>query len=251
MLASPLRPDIPYGASSAAHPRVLGVARRAAPARVEHGGRELLSRTELARVSGERVHTLYKWEAARARNGYPEPVPVEVAGRSRPYFDPAAWRRWREGHSAEERVIDGRLHLTPAGLAARSGEPLASVHRWYLGRTGNGHPPGVLLDGRRYVDLEHWQAWHAAHLAARRSGLTPVDRRGDPDELVGAAEVSRILGHAHPGTLRAYIAQDQFITPDTVETLPSGRLRRRWTRRRVWEFADARSWSRTPRRRQP
>jgi hypothetical protein len=230
---------------------VSGVARRAAAARVEHGGRELLSRAELARVTGERLHTLYKWEAARARNGYPDPVPVEVAGRSRPYFELATWRAWRQAHRADRRLIGGRPHATLAALAEQAGEPLDSLKRWHLRRASTGHPDAVVLDGRRYVDVEHWQAWHARHLAARRSGLTPVDRRGDPDELVGAGEVSRILGHAHPGTLRAYISQDQFITPDTVETLPSGRRRRRWTRRRVWEFADARSWSRTPGRRQP
>jgi len=232
--------------------RVAGVARRAAPARVEHGGRELLSRAELARVSGKRAHTLYKWEAARARNGYPAPVLVEVEhGRTHPYFDQDASTRWIAEHGAERRVIGGRPHATLAALAVEAGEPLDSLKRWYLHRGDNAHPDAVLLEGRRYVDVEHWQTWHTRHLTARRSGLTRVDRGGDPDELVGAAEASRILGHAHPGTLRAYIAHERFITPDTVETLPSGRLRRRWTRRRVWEFADARSWSRTPGRRQP
>lgn len=231
--------------------RVADVARRAAPARVTHGGRELLSRAELARVSGERLPTLYKWEAARARNGYPDPVTVEVAGRSHPYFDLATWKRWRGEHAAQQRVINGRVHATLAALAAEAGEPLDSLKRWHLHRASTGHPEAVLLDGRRYVDVEHWRAWHTGHLAARRSGLTPVDRRGDPDELVGTGEAARILGYTDPVTVRRYVARDQFIAPDTVETLPSGRLRRYWTRRRVWEFADARSWSRTPGRRQP
>jgi len=232
-------------------PRVSAVARRPAPGRVERDGRELLSRAELARVSGERLGTLYRWETGRARNGYPDAVVVEVEGRAQPYFELATWQKWRHAHRAERRLIGGRPHATLAALAEQAGEPLASLQRWHLRRASTGHPEAVVLDGRRYVDVEHWQTWHARHLAARRSGLTPVDRSGDPDELVGTGEAARILGYTDPVTVRRYVARGQFITPDTVETLPSGRRRRRWTRRRIWEFADARSWSRTPGRRQP
>lgn len=223
---------------------VAVVARR--PQRIVRDGRELLTRAELARVSGERAHTIYKWWADRARTGHPDVVLVEIDGRPQRYFDLQRWRDWRAEHGAELRRIDGRMHATAAALARETGQPLANINHWYLHRATNGHPAAVILDRRRYVDLQQWRAWYAHHLAGRRAGLTPVDRRGDPDELITAAEASRILGHTHPGTLTSYVAHGRFIEADTIEELPSGRLRRRWQRRRVWEFADARSWSRQP-----
>lgn len=222
--------------------RVSAVAKR--PARLVRDGRELLSRAELARVSGERAHTIYKWWVERDRNGHPDVVTVDVAGQQLPYFDVAVWRAWRAAHGADRRLIGGRPHVTPAALAADTGEPLANLNHWYLHRDRNGHPPATILDRRRYVDLEHWRHWYDRHLAERRAGLTAIDRSGDPDELITAAEAARIL-HIGYSTLTSYISHGQFIEPDTDQTLPSGRgHRRRWRRRRVWAFAEARSWSR-------
>lgn len=218
---------------------------RRGPQRLERDGRVLLTRAELARVTGEREHTLYKWWAARDRNGHPDAV--QVGGRS--FYDEQAWRAWRAGHNADRRIIAGRTMVAPAELARVTGQPLANLTHWYTTRAENGHPEAVHLDGRRYVDEQEWRAWYAHHQDRLRTGLTEVDRSGDPDELLTAAQVCRVLGYTNPGTLTSYIGRGQFIDPDTVETLPSGRLRRRWARRRVWEFAERRSWSRIPGRR--
>lgn len=72
-----------------------------------------------------------------------------------------------------------------------------------------------------------------------------VDRSGDSEDLLTAAEVSRVLGYSSAATVHSYVRRGQFIDPDQAEDLPGGGVRRRWRRWRVWQFADARTCSRT------
>lgn len=202
--------------------------------------RHLLSRSELAARTGEREHTLYKWWRNRHRNGHPEGV--EVDGQW--HVNESEWRRWRTAYGADRREIDGRILATVTELARLSGEPEATLNRWYAGRRANGHPSGIRRDGRRYVDLERWQDWYRGHKDQLKSGLTPVDRTGDPDELLNSAQVAHVLGLASAATVNSYVGRGQFIEPDEVEETPAGRKRRFWRRRRVWDYADNRSWSR-------
>jgi hypothetical protein len=204
-----------------------------------------MTRRALARVTGELEHTLYKWHAARARNGHPEGVTLD----GQLYFDEQEWRDWRAAHGADRRVIDGRVMVTPAELARISGEPEATLTRWYVGRAANGHPEGLRLDKRRYVDEQEWMAWYRGHKKTLKAGLTPVDRSGDPDELLNTTQAAKLLGYTNPSTITNYVRRDQFIQPDRVETTPSGAERRFWARRTLWTFADQRTWSRAPRRR--
>lgn len=210
----------------------------------EHGTpdapRHLTSRSELAARTGEREHTLYKWWRDRQRNGHPEGL--EIDGQW--HVDEIEWRRWRAAYGADRREVDGRTLATVTELARLSGEPEATLNRWYAGRQVNGHPPGIRRDGRRYVDLERWQAWHREHKKQLKGGLTPVDRTGDPDELLSSAQVAHVLGLAGSATVNSYVGRGQFIEPDQVEETPAGRKRRFWRRRRIWEYAENRSWSR-------
>lgn len=212
------------------------------PDRRTYQGRELVTRTELARISGEHERTLAKWYAARGRNGHPEGILLE----GRVYLDEQLWRSWRDGHAADRRVINGRVMVSRVELARVTGQPTSTLARWYAERASNGHPEGERLDKRLYVDEKEWQRWHRDHQAALKTGLTEIDRSGDPDELLNATETARLLGYSSAATVTSYVNRGQFIEPDQIEEISSRHTRRWWRRRRIWEWADGRTWARTP-----
>ena len=209
------------------------------PDRLEHDGRVLRTRDALARVSGQSPATLEQWWAARERNGHP---PGEQIG-GQLYFDDSEWHLWRAERGAERRTIAGRILVTRRELTRISGIGDRTLARWYAHRGENGHPEGLRLDTRLYLDEQNWWRWHDAHHAARRAHLTEVRPGGDPDELLNATQAARLLGYRNPATVRAYVKRHQFIEPDAVAQLPSGGARQLWTRRRLWKFAAQRSRS--------
>ncbi|MDN5751277.1 MAG: hypothetical protein L0I24_11175 [Pseudonocardia sp.] len=210
------------------------------PDRRELNGRVLVTRNELARISGEREHTLYKWWAARARNGHPDGITLD----GRLYVDEQQWLEWRAGHSAYRRVLDGRVVVSRTELARVTGQPISTLAQWYGERAHNGHPEGIKLGRQLYVDEQQWHAWHREHTAALKAGLSEIDRGGDPDELLTISQAARLLGYADTSTLTSYRGRGQFVEPDHTEELPSARPRRYWKRRTLWAFADQRTWSR-------
>lgn len=210
------------------------------PDRREVDGRVLVTRNELARISGEREHTLYKWWAARARNGHPDGITLD----GRLYVDEQQWRDWRAGHSADRRVLEGRVVVSRTELARVTGTPISTLAQWYGERARNGHPEGIKIGSRLYVDEQQWHTWHGEHTAALKAGLSEIDRGGDPDELLTITQAARLLGYADTSTLTSYRGRGQFVEPDHTEELPSGRPRRYWKRRTLWAFADQRTWSR-------
>ncbi|WP_433530993.1 hypothetical protein ACQPYA_02370 [Micromonospora sp. CA-263727] len=143
-------------------------------------------------------------------------------------------------------VIDGRLALDRAGVAAHTGAAYSTVNHWHRHRARFGFPEGFLHDGREWFWLDDIEAFHAAHHVAKRAELTRVDRRGDSDDLIGSGAAARVLGY---GSYRN-LPDTLYDHPDRVETLPDGRVRRLWFRRTVWAVADARtgrqSTGRTP-----
>lgn len=221
------------------------VARRRTPARrVLVEGRVLVTRPELARITGEREHTLYKWFADRENNHHPEGTEIDGLH----YVDLAQWQTWHAEHSGDRRVVDGRVLLSRAELARRSKTPERHLARWWAERAENGHPAGVRFGRKLYHDQELWLAWYDTLQAHRRAGLTVIDRSGDSDELVGLTEAARVLGYTSTSTIPKYRERNQFVEPDHTETSPSGREVPRWRRRTLWDFADART-GRRPRRR--
>ncbi|WP_327027074.1 hypothetical protein [Micromonospora sp. NBC_01739] len=143
-------------------------------------------------------------------------------------------------------MIGGRIALNRAGVAAFTGAAYSTVNHWHRHRTRFGFPEGFQHDGRDWFWLDDIEAFHAAHLAAKRAELTKVDRRGDPEDLIGSGAAARVLGY---GSYRN-LPDTLYDHPDRVEMLPDGRLRRLWFRRTVWAVADARtgrkSTGRTP-----
>jgi hypothetical protein len=142
--------------------------------------------------------------------------------------------------------IAGRRALDRAGVAAHLAVAYTTVNHWHRHRAHFGFPAGFSHDGRQWFWLDDIDAFHVAHLAAKRAGLTKVDRCGNADDLVGSGTAAKILGYSSyrnlPDTL--------LDRPDRTEELPDGRTRRYWYRRTVWAVADARtgrqSTGRTP-----
>ncbi|WP_341718813.1 hypothetical protein QQG74_03285 [Micromonospora sp. FIMYZ51] len=143
-------------------------------------------------------------------------------------------------------VINGRTALDRAGVAAHTGAAYTTVNHWHRHRARFGFPHGFAHDGKEWFWLDDIEAFHLAHQAAKRAELTKVDRRGDPEDLIGSGAAARVLGY---GSYRN-LPDTLYDHPDRVEMLPDGRLRRLWFRRTVWAVADARtgrqSTGRTP-----
>lgn len=82
------------------------------------------------------------------------------------------------------------------------------------GRGGTGAPPG--------------------NTNYRGPGGRQTDRTGDPDDLLNSREAAAVLGYARLVSLpKALLA----VADERIE-LPSGRVRRRWRRSTLWNFAD-------------
>ncbi|MET8278495.1 hypothetical protein [Micromonospora sp. NPDC005174] len=143
-------------------------------------------------------------------------------------------------------MIGGRKALDRAGVAAHTGAAYSTVNHWHRHRARFGFPESFRHNGRDWFWLDDIEAFHAAHQAAKRAELTKVDRRGNPEDLIGSGAAAKVLGYGSyrnlPDTLLDH--------PDHVEELSDGRIRRRWYRRTVWAVADARtgrqSTGRTP-----
>lgn len=137
-----------------------------------------------------------------------------------------------QANDGERRLVDR------AELVDRLGMTEQTLSRLYSQRASTGHPDAAGRDGRRLLwALEEVSAWVAARLEAKRAGMTPLDRSGDPDELVDVDEAARVLGYANRRTIDSYLARrgrGYFPEPDD----PDGR---RWRRRTLWAFAERRS----------
>ena len=144
------------------------------------------------------------------------------------------------------RVIKGRAAVDRAGVAAHLGVAYTTVNHWHRYRAHFEFPEEFGFDGGEWFWLDDIEAFHAAHLTAKRAVLTKVNRHGRPDDLVGSGAAAKILGY------RSYrnLPDTLLDRPDRTEELPDGRIRRYWYRRTVWAVADARtgrqSTGRTP-----
>jgi hypothetical protein len=147
------------------------------------------------------------------------------------------------GPDSQEQIIDGRLHIGRAEIGRRTGLSVQAQKNLYHLRAENGHPEGVRIGRSLYFDEERIMAFYRGRLEGFRSALTEVDRSGDPDELLGIAEATRLLGFTSTSTIRGYLSRNEgyFPDPDEADDLPAGGVRRWWKRRTLWRFADQRS----------
>ncbi|GAA4554743.1 hypothetical protein GCM10023175_53350 [Pseudonocardia xishanensis] len=145
--------------------------------------------------------------------------------------------------AARREIIDGEPYVNRAEVRRLTGMSEQAQANLYAQRASNGHPEGTRVGRsllfREYAVIE----WHEQWAARKQLGLSTVDRSGDPDELLDIPAATKLLGYANDSTIRGYLARNDgyFPAADDTESLPSGRLRRRWRRSTLWEFADLRT----------
>jgi hypothetical protein len=130
--------------------------------------------------------------------------------------------------------------ISRADVAAQ-GVPSGTVSGWYRDRARTGHPEKAGRIGRTdYWYEDEWTAWHQAHQRGKTESLTQVDRDGDPDDLVDAAEAARMLGYANRNVIHANRRLGYFPEPDGYAAGGRGPRAPLWRRSTVWAAADAR-----------
>jgi hypothetical protein len=136
-------------------------------------------------------------------------------------------------------AINGRPVISRVDIAAR-GVPKTTVNGWYRNRARTGHPEKAGRIGRTdYWYEDEWTAWHEAHLRGKVESLTEVDRSGDADDLVDAAEAARMLRYASRYVIHANRRLRYFPEPDAYG-INAGRRAPLWKRSTVWAAADSR-----------
>ena len=130
--------------------------------------------------------------------------------------------------------------ISRADIAAR-GIPPGTVSGWYRDRARTGHPEKAGRIGRTdYWYEDEWTAWHRAYQQGKIDSLTQVDRDGDPDDLVDAAEAARMLRYANRNVIYANRRLGYFPEPDAHGPAYRGRSAPLWKRSTVWAAADSR-----------
>jgi hypothetical protein len=130
--------------------------------------------------------------------------------------------------------------ISRADMAAR-GVPRTTVNGWYRDRARTGHPEKAGRVGRTdYWYEDEWTAWHDRYLRLKVGSLTQVDRGGDPDDLVDAAEAARMLRYSGRDVIHANRRLGYFPEPDGYGSTRKGRRAPLWRRSTVWAFADSR-----------
>src|ERR1700751_2698146 len=125
-------------------------------------------------------------------------------------------------------------------MAAR-GVPKATVNGWYRDRARTGHPEKAGRIGRAdYWYEDEGTAWHQAYQHGKLESLTQVDRQGDPDDLVDAAEAARMLRYAGRDVIHANPRLGYSPGPAPSPGASRGRPAPLWKRPRVWAAPDSR-----------
>lgn len=139
--------------------------------------------------------------------------------------------------------------LPPAGrlvgaesLAAYADVAPDTIRSWCARREYTTHPePSAVIDGVSLWAEEQWITWWTSRRQRIADSFTDLDLCGDPDDLVGPAEIARMLHYSSHRVVHTYLLRRQagFPEPDEVVVV-AGRKIRRWTRRRVWDWAVTR-----------
>jgi hypothetical protein len=130
--------------------------------------------------------------------------------------------------------------ISRADMAAR-GVPASTASTWYRDRSVTGHPEKAGRIGRTdYWYEDEWTAWRRAYQRGKVDSLNQVDRQGDPDDLVTAAEAARMLQYASRDVIHANRRLGYFPEPDAYSPARPGRSAPLWKRSTVWAAADSR-----------
>lgn len=171
------------------------------------------------------------------------------------------WWWWLDEADDWMRGFDERKRAALT-VVDRSGDPdelvTAPVAARVIGYASHrGLPPGLLNIADEVVELpsgrrrRYWKRRTLWAYADNRTGkggtgaprgsvnrLGPakrmIDRSGDPDELLNSTQAAHLLGYKRSASLPPALRE----CADDVAELPSGRKRRCWKRRTLWDFAD-------------
>ena len=193
-------------------------------------GRLVYTRADLATRFGLGSSTLQRWYRDRDHNGHP--AAVATIGRSLAW-DAQAWQAWYE----QMRGTDDLVSLD--GIAARHGFSRATAARLWDERADNAHPAWAKRVGHTlYWRAGEYDTWYAAYRAAQAPSVEPG---GDPQERITLADAARMLG-MQPSSITQYPNRPPIGWPEPVEVeqLPSGRLRRWYTRAQIRRYAEDR-----------
>lgn len=212
----------------------------APPAQVTVEGRVLLSRHGICTTFGIGRATAERWWRHRASNGHP---PVAWRQGRRQWWDEQAMRAFVDHLTSSPPARldqDGETLVTRAALAQRFHVSIQHLANLYSDREATGHPRPARRAGRQlYWSLDKMDAWWQHHQAAKRAGLTSVDRSGSGDDLLTLDQAAAVLGYADASVIRGYLARSPGYFPRPDWTDSHGR--QRYRRRTVWTFADRRT----------
>lgn len=195
-------------------------------------GRRVLSRRDIHQRYGYALSTLERWWAERDTNGHPGALRLHGTL----YWYEDSWKAWDK----ERRNPQGML--TRAELAEKTGYTIRYLERLWRERNTNGHPPGRRIGGRLRWNGQAWDHWNRQRLQTDDIEQ-PAEDDALEDDLIGPKEFSRILGHADTSTVSKAVKTPPpgWPEPDDWETLPSGRERPKWRRRRALAYRDHRA----------
>jgi AraC-like DNA-binding protein len=189
-------------------------------------------------------------EAARVLNySRPEKLPTKLIDLADVARTATTTRKWKRRtlwlfHDTERvtatTTIDGRTALDRAGIIAHTGAATSTVANWLAHRNDNGFPTPV---HDRWYFQDDVDTWLTERTAANLADLTPVDRTGDPDELVTKTEAARIAGYqdaSHLNNSPLWQTLQQLRDPADDVPLPGGGTRQLFRRSTVWQAADLR-----------
>ena len=124
-------------------------------------------------------------------------------------------------------------------LAAELGLSVGRINSLYAERAKNEFPAHVDQRGRaRLWDLAEVREWYEGREPSR---LQELSLAGDPDELLNAAEVAKVLGYKSHSQITTYLKEHPgyFPEPDDVEQLGTYK-RQKWRRQTIADWRASR-----------
>lgn len=150
------------------------------------------------------------------------------------------------------RDVKGRTAVTRKEMAAAeiTGAGESTLRAFYADRADSGHPESAFSVGRTLYwwkdEVIKWWAGRQAEQAEKKP--EPIERIGDPDELLTADQVAELLGRSQGRSIIAAAARGAFPAPadyTSGEGEKGGKARPRWKRSTVWDRADSRPFDAT------
>lgn len=138
-----------------------------------------------------------------------------------------------------QHTINNRPAVDRAGAAEVAGIAVSNVDLLYRNRATTGFPERI--EGTKLWYEDDIRAFKAKREQTKKGALTPVDRSGDPDEMIGPPEIARVVGYTSIASLsNSPIWWKLLDVEHEAKPLRGGGVRRKWPRRVVWDIAERR-----------